>query len=69
MRILKILIRLLCIILFIIAMLLVPLQLLYMGVRWVFDGGHVISDPLPFEVMDRIDTWCEKYGIDLMSNR
>ena len=50
-------------------MLLLPLQLLYMGVRWVFDGECVISDPLPFEVMDRIDTWCDKYGIDLMSNR
>ncbi len=69
MRILKILIRLLCIILFIIAMLLLPLQLLYMGVIWVFDGEYVASDPLPFEVLDRIDTLCEKYGINLMNNR
>lgn len=47
----------------------IPLQLLYMGVRWTFDGGYVIGGPLPFAVVDWIDTWCEKHGIDLMTNR
>ena len=69
MRVLKILIRLLCIILFIIAIPLIPLQLLYMGIRWAFDGGYVIVNPLPFAVVDWIDTWCEKHGIDLMAKR
>ena len=69
MRVLKILIRLLCITLFIISIPLIPLQLLYMGVRWAFDGGYATGDPLPFAVVDWIDTWCEKHGIDLMTNR
>ncbi len=72
MVVLKILIRILCVILFVVSIPLVPLQVLVAGIVWCFKGGYsidLLGSPLPFAVVDWIDTICDKHGIDLTTNR
>lgn len=69
MTILKILIRLLCALLFVATIFLIPLQLIYDTVRWCITGINGLGDPLPFQILDTIYDWLfYKHGVDLSTN-
>ena len=68
MVVLKIFLRLLCIILFIVTIPLLGFQALYLLVMWCIKGGYISQDPLPFIVVDAFDKWLIKHDIDLSRN-
>jgi hypothetical protein len=68
MTILKVLIRLLCAILFVATIFLIPLQLIYVAVIWCITGRSGIGNPLPFQILDTIDDWFYEHGVDLTTN-
>lgn len=65
MAVLKIFLRLLCIMLFIVTLPLLALQALYLLIIWCVKGGYIVQDPLPFIVINAFDKWLVKHNINL----